>query len=239
MAAAELVKFRPELPALMRKQVAKVWNAEYGERFLEGLRKAGLEIPEAGATAGQKSSTQPTSSTLRSGAVPDSGATRAEEGFWVAVLPFKYAGSSTDAIRHRSVSFRTKSDGMPGRNLKATQCGCVIDHAEAPNRCQQPRGRVHNPPVGRGELKNHRLQSRLSLPSGGQSLVCPLSARNRRHLANASHLPTSELLARFRRLTSTRRPFIERNQARTYELRSDRPGQTVRLAANVDVPRHL
>ena len=96
MAAAELVKFRPELPALMRKQVAKVWNAEYGERFLEGLRKAGLEIPEAGATAGQKSSTQPTSSTLRSGAVPDSGATRADEGFWVAVLPFKYAGTSTE-----------------------------------------------------------------------------------------------------------------------------------------------
>ncbi len=96
MAAAELVKFRPELPALMRKQVAKVWIAEYGERFLEGLRKAGLEIPEAVATAGQKSSTQSTSSTLRSGAVPDSGATRADEGFWVAVLPFKYAGTSTE-----------------------------------------------------------------------------------------------------------------------------------------------
>ncbi len=93
MAAAELVKFRPELPAAMRKQVAKVWNPEYGERFLEGLCKAGLEIPEAGATAGQKSSTQPISSTLRSGTVPDSGATRADEGFWVAVLPFKYAGS--------------------------------------------------------------------------------------------------------------------------------------------------
>jgi len=94
-AAAELVKFRPELPALMRKQVAKVWNPEYGERFLDGLRKAGLEIPEAGATAGQ-SSTQPTSSTLRTGAIPDSGATRADEGFWVAVLPFKYSGSNQD-----------------------------------------------------------------------------------------------------------------------------------------------
>jgi hypothetical protein len=35
-------------------------------------------------------------------------------------------------------SFRTKSDGMPGRNLKTIQCGCVIDHAEAPNRGQQP-----------------------------------------------------------------------------------------------------
>jgi TolB-like protein/cytochrome c-type biogenesis protein CcmH/NrfG len=95
-AADDLLKFRPELPALMRRQVAKVWNAEYGERFLEGLRKAGLEIPEAGATTGQKSSTQPTSSTLRTGAVPDSGATRADEGFWVAVLPFKYSGSNAD-----------------------------------------------------------------------------------------------------------------------------------------------
>ena len=96
IAAAELVRFRPELPAAMRKQVAKVWNPEYGERFLEGLRKAGLEIPGAGATAGQKSSTQLTSSTLRTGALPDSGATRADEGFWVAVLPFKYAGTSTE-----------------------------------------------------------------------------------------------------------------------------------------------
>jgi len=93
IAAAELVKFRPELPALMRKQVAKVWNPEYGARFLEGLRKAGLEIPDAAATASQKSSTQPTSSTLRSGAVPESGATRAADGFWIAVLPFKYAGT--------------------------------------------------------------------------------------------------------------------------------------------------
>ena len=32
------------------------------------------------------------------------------------------------------VSFHTKSDAMPGRNLKATQCGCVIDHTEALNR---------------------------------------------------------------------------------------------------------
>lgn len=95
MAAAELVKFRPELPTLMRKQVAKVWNAEYGERFLEGLRKAGLEIPEARATVGQRSSAQLTPSTLRGGAVPDSGATRAEEGFWVAVLPFREPSGDT------------------------------------------------------------------------------------------------------------------------------------------------
>jgi len=92
-AVAELLKFRPELPALMRKQVAKVWNAEYGERFLEGLRKAGLEIPEADAA--RKSPTS-SSSTM----THDSGAARADEGFWVAVLPFKFKGAdaSVDAL---------------------------------------------------------------------------------------------------------------------------------------------
>ncbi len=95
-AVAELLKFRPELPALMRKQVAKVWNPEDGERCLEGLRNAGLEIPAAGAITGQENSIQPTFSTLRTQAVPDSGATRTDEGFWVAVLPFKYVGGSAD-----------------------------------------------------------------------------------------------------------------------------------------------
>ena len=36
------------------------------------------------------------SSTSRYAAVPDSGAARAGEGFWVAVLPFKYSGGSSD-----------------------------------------------------------------------------------------------------------------------------------------------
>jgi TolB-like protein/Tfp pilus assembly protein PilF len=89
-AVSDLLKFRPELPALIRKQVAKVWNPEYGERFLEGLRKAGLEILEVAAD--QKISTSPSSP----GKTRDSGASRADEGFWVAVLPFKYAGTSTE-----------------------------------------------------------------------------------------------------------------------------------------------
>jgi serine/threonine protein kinase/tetratricopeptide (TPR) repeat protein len=36
------------------------------------------------------------SSTARSAAAPDSGATRAEEGFWVAVLPFKCSGNNPE-----------------------------------------------------------------------------------------------------------------------------------------------
>ncbi len=52
-AVRDLLKFRPELPALMRKQVGKIWNPEYGERFIDGLRKAGLDIPAAPATIDQ------------------------------------------------------------------------------------------------------------------------------------------------------------------------------------------
>jgi len=91
-AIAELVKFRPELASIMRKQVAKVWNPEYGERFLDGLRKTGLEIPEAVASERQKTSAA-TSSAVK---VRASGASRADEGFWIAVLPFKYIGGNAD-----------------------------------------------------------------------------------------------------------------------------------------------
>ena len=55
------------------------------EQLMDGLRKAGLEIaPEGGAPA------------LARPSVIDSGAARAEEGFWVAVLPFKYGGDNAD-----------------------------------------------------------------------------------------------------------------------------------------------
>ena len=87
VAATELLKFRPELPAAMPRQVAKVWNPEYGERFLDGLRKAGLEI----AAESKSVSTQ----TVAAGS-HSSGAARADEGFWVAVLPFKYSGGNAD-----------------------------------------------------------------------------------------------------------------------------------------------
>ena len=56
--------------------------------MLDGLRKAGLEIaPEEGAAAPGRPA--------RSSAT-DSGAARADEGFWVAVLPFKYGGANAD-----------------------------------------------------------------------------------------------------------------------------------------------
>ncbi|MFZ0795964.1 MAG: protein kinase [Candidatus Korobacteraceae bacterium] len=95
-ALEDLLALRPDFAAVARQEYAKWYAPELIEQLIEGLRKAGLEIPEAGAIADQKSSTHSSSSMLRTGAVPASGAGRAEEGFWVAVLPFKYSGSNAD-----------------------------------------------------------------------------------------------------------------------------------------------
>ena len=92
-AVQELLKLRPDVPKVVISNAANWWNPEYCERLIGGLRKAGMEIPvESGAIPSAKLSTSP--SGLRK--VPDSGTTRADEGFWVAVLPFKYFGSNSD-----------------------------------------------------------------------------------------------------------------------------------------------
>src|SRR6185436_13121093 len=73
------------------------WHFASGlmEPILEGLRKAGLAIPET---------REPSDSTRTIGTVTtkrerarsgtDSGQARAEEGFWVAVLPFQSGGDA-------------------------------------------------------------------------------------------------------------------------------------------------
>ena len=56
---------------------------------VDGLRKAGLEsFAEKGTTG--------TAPDLARSSAADSGAARAEEGFWVAVLPFKCSGGNAD-----------------------------------------------------------------------------------------------------------------------------------------------
>jgi adenylate cyclase len=47
----ELLRMRPNFAALVRAEFAKWWTAEYAEHFIDGLRKAGLEVPPANATA--------------------------------------------------------------------------------------------------------------------------------------------------------------------------------------------
>jgi TolB-like protein/cytochrome c-type biogenesis protein CcmH/NrfG len=88
-AVQDLLALRPDFAAAARQEYAKWYDSELVEQMIEGLRKAGLEIPEEGrpATVAPKSERSSAS---------DSGAVRADEGFWVAVLPFKYSGASSD-----------------------------------------------------------------------------------------------------------------------------------------------
>jgi TolB-like protein/Tfp pilus assembly protein PilF len=77
----ELLALRPDFATAARSEFAKWYGAEWLEKMLEGLRKAGLDVPS------EKRSLEPREA---------SGATRADEGFWVAVLPFKSAGSNAE-----------------------------------------------------------------------------------------------------------------------------------------------
>ncbi len=88
-ALRELLTLRPDFAATAREELLKWYDPALVEHLLEGLRKAGLAIasqPESG-TVSIAADASPSSS---------SGATRAAEGFWVAVLPFKYTGGNTD-----------------------------------------------------------------------------------------------------------------------------------------------
>jgi TolB-like protein/Flp pilus assembly protein TadD len=86
-AARELLASRPDFAVLARRECSKWWDADLVEQIIDGLRKAGLEIPDEGRPATVALKSEPFSA-------PDSGAVRADEGFWVAVLPFKYSGSA-------------------------------------------------------------------------------------------------------------------------------------------------
>jgi TolB-like protein/Tfp pilus assembly protein PilF len=86
----ELLAIRPDFAREARAEFAK-WHEhepEFLERILDGFRKAGLEIdPEEPAADAPILTLSPAA---------ESGAARAVEGFWVAVLPFKYGGGNSD-----------------------------------------------------------------------------------------------------------------------------------------------
>ena len=78
---------KPELCHVGARRVWKMVRAGLRRALLDGLRKAGLEsAAEKGAAA--------VAPDLARSAAADSGVARAEEGFWVAVLPFKYSGAT-------------------------------------------------------------------------------------------------------------------------------------------------
>ena len=44
-ALRDLLKLRPDFAATVRKDIEKWWEPEYVERLIDGLRKAGLDVP--------------------------------------------------------------------------------------------------------------------------------------------------------------------------------------------------
>jgi TolB-like protein/cytochrome c-type biogenesis protein CcmH/NrfG len=87
-AVKELLAIRPDFATTAQQEFAKWFDDDLAENYLAGLRKAGLEMVGHG--------TKPPSGALAAKAHHVSGEVRADEGFWVAVLPFKYSGSNAD-----------------------------------------------------------------------------------------------------------------------------------------------
>ena len=90
----ELLKLDPYAAQMARPGMQRLFEPELVERLIEGLRKAGLDVPEENAPPVAIPGPSTASTTQDSGA--NSGAIRESEGFWVAVLPFKYTGSNAD-----------------------------------------------------------------------------------------------------------------------------------------------
>src|SRR5207248_1255809 len=97
-AVGDLLALDPEFAAHARSKVG-TWHFASGlmDPILEGLRKAGLSIPESDDSSDSpKPNRTIMGKTARAKSGGDAGAIRGEEGFWVAVLPFKYSGNNAD-----------------------------------------------------------------------------------------------------------------------------------------------
>lgn len=80
-AVRALLAVRPDFATVAREECAKWWDPELVGGLLDGLRKAGLDSG-GGPTPSPRTTV--------------SGAARSDEGFWVAVLPFKAPGSNSE-----------------------------------------------------------------------------------------------------------------------------------------------
>jgi TolB-like protein/cytochrome c-type biogenesis protein CcmH/NrfG len=86
-AVKQLLALDPAFATTAREFYGKFLAAELVDRLMDGLGKAGLEIPEADSKPAP-SDAHPARTV--------SGESRANEGFWVAVLPFKHTGTGAD-----------------------------------------------------------------------------------------------------------------------------------------------
>jgi TolB-like protein/Flp pilus assembly protein TadD len=87
-AVRELLAIRPDFAEKAPEELEKWWQPDMVAQMLGDLRKAGLDARESATAPPQSSGMAP--------ARTASGESRASEGFWVAVLPFRYSGNSAD-----------------------------------------------------------------------------------------------------------------------------------------------
>src|SRR5271169_16095 len=85
---------RPDLPSDLARIVRRCLEKDPRHR-LQTARDVSNEFRDLARQTSQKVTPAKTS-TPRTVAAPDSGSVRADEGFWVAVLPFKCAGASAE-----------------------------------------------------------------------------------------------------------------------------------------------
>jgi TolB-like protein len=92
-ALQDLLALRPDFAVEARQEYAKLYDDEHAEHIIEGLRKAGLDIPDETPST-PMARTPSTSVSMTTPASGARAAVREDEGFWVAVLPFKYIGAN-------------------------------------------------------------------------------------------------------------------------------------------------
>ncbi|MBP1603645.1 MAG: serine/threonine protein kinase with repeat, partial [Acidobacteria bacterium] len=95
-ALRELVALRPDISAIARQEAQKWWPPEYAERLIDGLRRAGLEIP-ATADAPAASASAPSARGSDAAAPGSPSSTKVPEAtVAIAVLPFADMSAAHD-----------------------------------------------------------------------------------------------------------------------------------------------
>ena len=84
---------RPDLPSDLARIIRRCLEKDPRHR-LQTARDVSNEFRDLARTSAR--STPVATSSARAAVVPDSGAARTHEGFWVAAVPFKYTGSNPD-----------------------------------------------------------------------------------------------------------------------------------------------
>jgi TolB-like protein/Tfp pilus assembly protein PilF len=94
--APSVTDARPDLPSDLARIIRRCLEKDPRHR-VQTARDVSNEFRDLAKQTSQKFAA-PKATTARQMAAADSGSVRADEGFWVAVLPFKYSGGNADLV---------------------------------------------------------------------------------------------------------------------------------------------